>query len=69
VTYPKKKDGLLVIGDPPRWKNGLVVMGDLPEWKNGLIVIGTYPGKKNMENVLVVKGDLRRKKGWSPCNG
>ena len=50
-------------------ENGLVVMGDLPEWKNGLIVIGTYPGKKNMENVLVVKGVLRRKKGWSPCNG
>jgi len=50
-------------------ENGLVVMGDLPEWKNGLVVIGTYPGKKNMENVLVVKGDLRRKKGWSPCNG
>jgi hypothetical protein len=32
VTYPqkKKKSGLIVMGDLPRWKNGLIVMGDLP---------------------------------------
>jgi hypothetical protein len=26
----KRKSGLIVIGDLPRWKNGLTVMGDQP---------------------------------------
>jgi len=29
----KRKSGLIVMGDLPRWRNGLIVMGDLP--KNG----------------------------------
>ena len=26
----KRKSGLIIMGDLPRWKNGLIVMGDLP---------------------------------------
>jgi len=39
----KRKSGLIVMGDLPRWKSGLIVMGDLPRWKNGLIVMGDLP--------------------------
>jgi hypothetical protein len=27
-------------------ENGLIIMGDLPRWKKGLIVMGDYPDKK-----------------------
>jgi hypothetical protein len=33
VTYPsgkKRKSGLIVMGDLPKWMNGLIVIGDLP---------------------------------------
>jgi hypothetical protein len=26
----KRKSGLIVMGDLPKWKNDLIVMGDLP---------------------------------------
>ena len=32
----KGKNGLIVMGDLPKWKNvenGLIMMGDLPRWK------------------------------------
>jgi hypothetical protein len=31
VTCPsrKRKSGLIIMGDLPRWRNGLIVMGDL----------------------------------------
>jgi hypothetical protein len=34
----KGKNGLIIIGDLPRWNNGLIVMGDLLRWKNVGIV-------------------------------
>ena len=61
VTYPgKKKDGEWShsLGDLPRKDDGLIVMGDLPKWKkeewshslgdlprgrNGLILMGDLP--------------------------
>ena len=57
--YPNEKceDGLIVIGDLPRWKmwSGLIVMSDLPKWK--------------IKSDLIIMGDLPRKTGekWSHC--
>jgi len=34
----KRKSGLIVMGDLPRWKNGLIVIGDLPKEKKGRVV-------------------------------
>jgi hypothetical protein len=28
----KKKVGLIVMGDLPKWKNDLIIMGDLPRY-------------------------------------
>jgi hypothetical protein len=56
---PRKKDGLIVMGDLPKGKkkeNGdLIIIGDLPRWKNGLIIMKDLPRQKNTEN-------------WSHCN-
>jgi hypothetical protein len=39
----KRKSGLIVMGDLPRWKNGLIVMGYLQRKKDGLIVMDDPP--------------------------
>jgi hypothetical protein len=41
-----RKNGLIVMGDLPKWKrgnSGLILIGDLPKGKNGLIIMGDLP--------------------------
>ena len=73
MTYREKNDGLIVMGDLPKWKRGRVVSFlwvTYPRGRMALIIMGDLPRLKKMENGLILMGDLPRKqKWWSHCDG
>jgi len=78
VTYPdgKKKNGLIIMGDLPKWKmkSGLIVMGDLPKWKEKWSHCYGWPTQRKMQRFFQKKwshcyGWPTQKKWWSHYNG
>ena len=63
MTYLEKNDGLIVMGDLPKWKRRRVVSFlwvTYPGGRMASLKWVTYPGKKKMENGLFLMGDLPR---------
>jgi hypothetical protein len=67
VTYPKK-DGLIMMGDLPRWKiekiwSGLIIMGDLPKWKE-YEVRSHYNGWPTQKKMMVLLWRVTYPEKW-----
>ena len=64
MTYLEKNNGLIVMGDLPKWKGEGVVSFlwvTYPGGRMASLLWVTYPNK-NMENGLILMGDLPREK-------